>query len=43
MNILAASAGNPQYVLDIVDSAKHMTEGGKRCMLYLQTAVAKDR
>ena len=30
MNILAASANNPNCVIDIIDCSRHMSEGGKR-------------
>lgn len=35
MNVLAASAGNPNCVLDIVDCSRHMSEGGKKDAYYI--------
>ena len=35
MNILAASAGNPNCVIDIVDCSRHMSEGGKKDAYYI--------
>ncbi len=33
MNILAASAGNPNCVIDIIDCSRHMSEGGKKMLI----------
>jgi hypothetical protein len=35
MNILAASAGNPNCVIDIIDCSRHMSEGGKKDTYYI--------
>ena len=34
MNILAASANNPNCIIDIVDCSRHMSEGGKKDAYY---------
>ena len=35
MNILAASAGNPNCIIDIIDCSRHMSEGGKKDAYYI--------
>lgn len=35
MNILAASAGNPNCVIDIIDCSRHMSEGRKKDAYYI--------
>ena len=35
MNILAASANNPNCIIDIVDCSRHMSEGGKKDAYYI--------
>ena len=35
MNILAASANNPNCVIDIIDCSRHMSEGGKKDAYYI--------
>ena len=34
-NILAATAGNPNCIIDIVDCSRHMSKGGKRDAYYI--------
>ena len=33
MNVLAASAGNPNCVIDIIECSRHMSEGGKKMLI----------